>query len=909
MKRYGSIAMVTDEHIAYISKDLHYRGIVEDDVQSEMLDHLCELVDANMENGQRFIDAYETALTSLGYSDGLLRTQSLIIKSENPNHLTMLKNYITIAWRNMNRQKTFTLINVFGLAVGLAACLVIGLYIVEEFQFDRYNDKAERIFRVDAHAKIGANQFDMTYRSAVEAHDLQEAFPEIETTVRFRQLGSYLVKTAEGNENIKESNVIWSDSSFFKIFSVDVLEGNGATALAEPHGVAISKRMAEKYYPGMSALGQPIILDNVRYGKVTAVYADIPATSHFHFDIIISFYGDWPVAKEARSTDYLTENFITYLLLRPGANAALLEEKLPKFAEEHIGPALSRAMGGDFTFDKFLAEGNQYSISLRPLTDIHLHSSLKGEFGPNGSIAYVYILATVGLIILLIACINFINLSTARSSTRAKEVGVRKAMGSLRIHLIRQFLTESLIVSTAGFIGALLLAWLFLPLFNELAQRNISMPWNDLVFIGILLLSAIGIGIVAGLYPAFVLSAFKPSKVLKGERVPSSGISTFRSALVVGQLGLSVLFTIAAMAIAQQLRYIQRKNIGFDKEKVIIVHDAYALRPNNVRTFKEEVVKRAGITTGTVSGFVPVEIENAWRNNNSFWEEGKEPTGENIVTFQRWSGDHDYLRTFGMEIIEGRDFSKDIESDERSVIVNEAAVKQFGMKDPIGRRIVKFDVRAQGQENEVGWRIIGVVKNFHFTTMKDAILPLGIFLEDTDGSVSFRFQTDNTRVLISDMEKVWKRLAPGQPFNYSFLDTDFANMYDNENRLARIFTIFSAMATVIACLGLFALASFAAQQRTREIGIRKALGATVTNILLLLVRDFGRLVLAAFVIFTPIAYYAVNSWLSAYTYKTGIGLSLYVMAGGIICLVTLLAVLFQSAKAATASPVSSLRNE
>lgn len=901
--------MITDEHIAYISKDLHYRGIVEEHVQNEMLDHLCELVDANMQRGQRFIDAYENALTALGYTDGLLKTQFQIIQSENPNSFTMLHNYIIVAFRNLSRHKVYTLINIFGLAVGLAACFIIGLYIFQEFQYDKYNQQATRIFRVEAHPKIGANEFVMTYRSAAEAGDLQEAFPEIETTVRFRQMGSYLVKTAEGNENIKESNVIWSEASFFKIFSIPVLEGNAATALGEPHGVAISRRIAEKYYPGKSALGEPIILDNVRFGKVTAVFENMPAASHFHFDIIIAFNGDWPVFRESQRTDYLTENFITYLLLKPGADASVLESKLPAFVKEHVGPALSRAMGGDFTFDKFIAQGNKYEVTLRPLLDIHLHSNIKGEFEANGSLTYVYIIGIVGLVILLIACINFVNLSTARSNTRAKEVGIRKAMGSLRAHLIRQFLTESLLVSSAGFIAALLLAWLFLPLFNELAQRNLYMPWTNVWFVMIVVTSAVTVGVIAGLYPAFFLSAFNPVKVLKGERMPGSGVSTFRNTLVVAQLGLSVLFTVSTIAIMQQLHYMQQKNLGFNKDNVLIVHDTYALRPYNVRPFKNEVIRVNGVKMGTVSGFVPVEIENAARNNNSFWEEGKEPTGENVVTFQRWSGDVDYIKTFGMELIAGRDFSSDLKSDERSVIINEAAARQFGMKDPVGRRIIKFDVGAKGQGEEERWTIIGVIKDFHYTTMKEAIMPLGIFLAEMDGSVSFRFETNEPKELIADVEKVWKRLAPGQPFNYSFLDADFANMYEAEQRLARIFTIFSAMAILIACLGLFALASFAAHQRTREIGIRKALGASVANILFLLIKDFGKLVAIAFVIFTPIAWYGVNNWLSSYAYNAGVGLSLYVIAGGIITVIAMGAVLFQSVKAASANPVSALRNE
>lgn len=901
--------MITDDHIAYIINDLTSRGIIEERIQAELADHLCEAVEREMRNGRRFIEAYHLALGQLGHSSGLRRTQLQIIRSENPNARIMLRNYITIAWRNISRQKFYTLINVLGLAVGIAACLLIGLYICDELQYDRYNDKADRIYRVEAHARVGGNESYMTYRSASEASDLQEAFPEIERTVRFCQQGSYLIKTADGNENIKESNVIWTDSTFFEVFSVRVIDGDAATALAEPYGVAISSKMAQKYYPGKSALGETIILDNVRYGKVTAVFEVMPSASHFHFDILVSLTGDWPVARAASKTDYLTENFITYLLLKPGARAKALEAKLARFTEKHLGDALAKAMGGDFTFKKFLEDGNRYDVSLRPLTDIHLYSNVKGEFEPNGSITYVYLFGTVCAIILVIACINFMNLSTARSSTRAREVGIRKVMGSLRNHLVRQFLTESFVITLFAFVCAVVIAWAILPVFNQLAQKDLVMPFTDPVFVMLLIAACVLIGVVAGIYPAFILSAFKPVKVLKSSVVPASGNKFVRSALVVFQFSISIALIIGASVVKKQLDYIQQKNIGFQKDQVIVVRDAYALRPNGVKPFKDEVTRLGGIVSGTISGYVPVEIENVWRNNNTFWEEGKEPTGENIVAFQSWSGDHDYIRTFGIELIAGREFSTAIQSDEHAVIINESAAKRFGMKDPIGKRIIRFDVGATGQQDEKRWTIVGVIRDFHFTTMKESITPLGIFLGETDGCVSFRFETQDARQLITDIEKIWKRLAPGQPFNYSFLDADFENMYRSEDRLAKVFMLFAGLAIVIACLGLFALTAFSAEQRTREIGIRKVLGATVNSIVVLLSKEFGRLIVIAFCIAAPITFYAADWWLASYAYKTTVGISLYAFAGVLTFVIALATMSFQSIKAALANPAKSLRNE
>ncbi len=902
------------DHIDYIIKDLHKRGIVADGIQEELIDHICSAVEIQMSRGIKFLDAYHTVLHSFGHNAGLQNTQQQSLQVKNQNIKLMLRNYLTIAIRNLRKQSFYSIINVAGLAVGIAACLVIVLFIIDELGYDKYNTKAGRIYRINSEIKYGGNYYHMTTSAAPMASALREDYPEIESTVRFRTYAPYLVKTAEGVENIKEENVWWTDSTFFEIFSVRVLEGDPRTALRDPASIAISKRTAEKYFPQRSALGQYLILDNNYHAKVTAVFENMPAASHFHFDILISVVGNWaPVAKEANSTVFFSNNFTTYVLLREGADPKAFEAKLPGFLKKYVGPQLAKVVGGDFTMEKFKAGGNMWELSLMPLLDIHLHSDLKGEFEQNGSMTYVYLLGTVALFILTIACINFMNLSTARSSNRAKEVGVRKVMGSLRIHLVRQFLTESILVTLLAFILSVGIALLFLPLFNDLALKQLSIPFTSATFYLSLAAGVLVIGILAGVYPSFFLSAFKPVNVLKGRFVPGTGSGFTRSALVVFQFVISIFLIIGATTINRQLKYIQNKKLGFSKDQVIVVHDAYALRPNKVQTFKEEVLKNSNIKTGTITGFLPVE-GNSYRNDNPFWKEGAMPAMENAVSLQEWAVDNDYVETLGMSIKLGRGFSADFPSDSSAVVLNEAAVQQFEFgTNPLGKKICTINGRRPDglpdPDKIRSWTVIGVVENFHFSNMREGITSLGLFLNESDGNVSFRFSAKDTQEIILSIEKVWNGLAPDQPFQYSFLDEDFGRMYAAEQRLGKTFAFFAGLAIVIACLGLFALTAFTAEQRTKEIGIRKVLGASVSSIVMLLSKEFGKLILIAFILASPIAWYGIDWWLKSYAYKTEIGITVYVLAGISALIIAWITMGYQSIKAATSDPVKSLRSE
>lgn len=897
---------LTEAHIEYIIEDLTYRGIIFEGIRSEIIDHVCSATSAEMENGMRFIEAYHKTLRSFGNTAGMREVQRQAAYTFSHNPTLMLRNHVTIAWRSLCKQPVYSTINVLGLAISLAACLIISLFIIDEISYDNYNVNADRIFRVNAEVKFGGNHFMMTYRSAPEASTMMQNFPEIEATVRFIDFSPYFVKTADNAQSLKENKVIWADSTFFRIFTVKVLEGNPNNALAEPGGIAISQRTARKYFGNSSPLGKSLILDNNYHGKVTAVYQDFPSASHFHFDIVVSLMGDWPPARHARSTNFATEDFTTYILLKPGVDAKKLEAKFPKFVDTYLGAELTKGLGPNFSMAKFRSIGNFYNLSLMPLRDIHLHSNIMGEFEPNGNIIYVYLLSAAALFILVIACVNFMNLSTARSGSRAKEVGIRKVMGSLRSILIQQFLSEAFIVTGCAVLISVGIAYLFLPAFNILSQKELRLPVGEpMLYVSLFLITAL-VTVMAGFYPAFLLSAFKPVNVLKGQHASLRG-TLVRSVLVVFQFTVSIIFIIGALVVNRQLHFIQTKRLGFNKDQVIVIHDTYALRPANVIPFKNEAMKIAGIERGTVSGYVPVA--GGRRNNDSFWPAGSDAAVDNMISSQRWIIDFDYIETMGMELVAGRNFSPDFPSDSTAVILNEEAVTRLGFSDPIGQKISRYKGNNIDAADVGQWTIIGVVKNFHFASMKNEIAPLAFYLGSSDGSVSFRFAPSQGAQIIESMEKVWKHLAPGDPFQYSFLNKDYENMYVYEQRLGRIFNIVAMIAVIIACLGLFALTAFAAHQRTREIGIRKVLGANVNSIFFLLSKEFGKLIVIAFALSVPIAWKAVDWWLSSYTYKATVGFGIYGLAGLMTLAVALITMSYQVLKAALANPSDSLRND
>ncbi|GIL22086.1 MAG: ABC transporter permease [Bacteroidota bacterium] len=896
--------MLTDDHITYIIKDLNYRGIVAEGIQDELIDHVCTAVEAEMRKEKRFIDAYHTVLKRFGHTGGLREIQKQTLQSENKPK-NMIKNYFTVALRNLRKHSFYTFINVAGLSLGISICFIIVLFVRHELSYDRHFANADRIYRVHSELKFGGNHYNMTYAPAPMAAQLAQDYPEVAAAIRFRERGSYLVKRT--TENIREDRVIWADKDFFKVFQVPILAGDPAKALTEPNAIAISQRIAEKYFPGEEALGQTLILDDKINAKITAIYQNLPSNTHFHFDILIAMEG----LDEAKSPVWLSNNFQTYVLLNEGASVSQLNAKIPALITKHMIPQLADALGPDFTLEKFTAEGNLFAYTLEPLTDIHLKSALSGEFEPNFDITYVYLFGAVAAFILLIACVNFMNLSTARSANRAKEVGMRKVMGSMRSHLIRQFLMESILLSMVSFVLATVLAYLLLPVFNSLASRELSIPFSNPNLYAVIAIAAVFIGMLAGIYPSFFLSAFKPVSVLKGNVALGMKSGFIRSSLVVFQFTISIILVIGTMAVFRQLNYIQNKKLGFNKDQVIMIDDAYALGDNK-QAFKEMVKQDPRILNATISGYLPVS--GTWRSDTPWWAEGKEAKAENMVSMQNWAVDYDYITTMGMTVKEGRGFSPEFPSDSSAVILNEAAALALNFNgEVVGSRIQTFDadyVTEVDRNKLQTLTVVGVVENFHFESLRQNVSPVMMFLAKRPGGIiSFRIQAGNTQEIVTNIEKKWKELAPGQPFTYYFLDERFNNMYASETRLSKVFGIFTGLAILIACLGLFALTSFTAEQRTKEIGIRKVLGASVSSIVLLLSKEFGKLIAIAFVLAAPAAWYGVNWWLKDYTYKTEIGIGLFLFAGIAAFVVAWVTMSFQSFRAATSNPVDSLKSE
>ena len=819
----------------------------------------------------------------------------------------MLSNYLTIAFRQLRKKTLYTGLNIVGLGLGVAACLLITLYVAHELRYDRWNPNAERIVRPVADINFAGNHFELATIGSYMAADAAKELPEIQSWSRIRAYGSYLVKR-DGplQQNIREENVLTVDSTFFEVFPLKMIAGDPARCLVQPKTVAISRSRAEKFFSSAQmALGQTLLLENKERWQVTAVFEDMPPTSHFHADLLLAMNGNEEIKADPPFWG-ANNNFQTYFLLHKGTDKQAFAQKFATLAAEKTAITTQQLIG---TSVEELAKTGQYArFLLQDLTDIHLHSDLTAELQPNGSIRYVWALSAIAAFILLIACINFMNLATARSASRAKEVGVRKALGVRRSALIGQFLSESWMLTAMAVGLGLGLAAVCLPYFNDLAGRELTMPWGQPVF-WVSLLAGIGVtGLLSGSYPAFFLSAFNTVQVLKGNPVRAKGSSTgFRSALVVFQFAVSVALIISTLLVSRQLAFIQSKKLGFDKSQVIILNDAYALGDQAYR-FKEEMLKLPVIEHATVSGFLPV---SSYRSNFTF-SQTRSFDKDKSVAMQRWEVDSDYLTTLGMNIAIGRDFDPSRVSDSTGVILNESAVRLFGFTDPIGQKVYTMKDGVQGAprpEDFVEFTVIGVVKDFHFESLRDNIGALCLQLGKSEGMISFRYQGAATAPVVAALEKQWKSMAPDQPFSVRYLDEAFGRMYKAESRVGQIAGIFALLSVLISCLGLFGLAAFTAEQRTKEIGIRKVLGASVAGITGLLARDFLKLVLISFVIASPIAWWAMNQWLADFAYRIDIQWTVFVLAALVAVGIAFLTVSFQSIRAALANPVKSLRSE
>ncbi|TSJ43039.1 FtsX-like permease family protein [Mucilaginibacter corticis] len=807
----------------------------------------------------------------------------------------MIRNYIKTAIRSLSKNKGFTAINVLGLSLGLAACLLIVFYVSDELGYDTYNKNIDNIYRVNTDVRFGGNEASYAVAPAPTAAALKTDFPEIEQAARFRVKGGFKVK--KGNQNIQEDMMVYADPNIFDVFTLPMIYGNKANALKEPHTVVITERTAEKYFNSTNVVGRTLTFDDNTPYKVTGVIKNIPHQSHFNFDFFVAM----PGLDESKEDMWFSNNFQTYILLKKGADADKLNAKLSSFMRHRAGPQLQSIL--HLTFDDFEKGGNYYRLNLTPLKKIHLYSNKLSEIDANGNIRYVYIFSAIAIFILLIACVNFMNLSTARSTNRAREVGVRKVLGSPRKYLIAQFLTESVIVTLAAAVIGLVMAWLFLAHFNQIAGKELTVTPQILGWlVPVLFAMVIIIGALAGSYPALFLSGFNPIEVLKGKLAAGFKGGRLRSFLVVFQFAISIFLIIGTLVIYNQLKYIQNRDLGYNRDHILLVKNVSTLGSSS-QVFKQEIKQLTGVQNATLTSALPT---GGFQSSTSFFK-SPVPDQKNGILPQRWPIDADYIPTMGMKIISGRNFSDQMPTDSNSVIINETAARMLAFSNPVGAKMYEPEDNKMTRLKE--YHIIGVVKDFNFKSLRENITPMFLMLEPNDGTLSIRFRSANIPALLAQVKNKWAQLSPNQEINYSFMDKDFDSIYRAEQRVGSIFMIFTTLAIIIACLGLFGLAAYATEQRTKEIGIRKVLGASLSTIIGMLSADFVKLVIIAICIASPVAWWAMNKWLQDFAYRANIQWWIVALAGAGAILIAFITISFQSIKAALANPVKSLRSE
>jgi putative ABC transport system permease protein len=810
----------------------------------------------------------------------------------------MFKNYFRIAARHLRKQKMYSAIKIGGFALSIAACLLIALYIRDELRYDKNWANADRIYRITGEYKFEGKLETGADWPAPMAKALKTDFPEVEKSGRlmphplFYCAGSNQVRRTDVAQNDYEEGFTYADQDMLDILQVPMVYGDRKHALDEPNTIVISKRKADKYFPNQNPVGKTIILnnDNNRIYRIGGVILDFPSTSHLHYDFLLTMTGYQLWDNE--QTTWEASNYYTYVLLKAGTDAAQFQNKLKLIINKYYVQRMKEA--GDPQADDLAKNAR---ILAQPIANIHLYSYDIDDGLEKSDIRFVWLFGAIAIFILVIACINFINLSTAKSANRAKEVGLRKVVGSNRGGLVKQFLTESILFSVLSFIMGLVIAVLLLPYFNTLAAKSLAIPWTAWWLLPLMIGSAIVVGVMSGLYPSFYLSAFKPINVLKGQLSRGSKNSLLRNGLVVFQFTTSIILIIGTLVIYKQTHFMLNKKVGFDKDQVMLIQGTNTL-DNKIEAFKNDLLKSSEIKSASIGDYLP--IAGTKRDGNTFHKEGK--IKEDIgVSAQKWQVDYDYIETMGMHMIEGRYFSKDMASDSEATVINKTMAKKLGLKNPIGQRI------------ENGWQkftVIGVMEDFNFESMRQEVTPLCLVLSKYNSTiVSVKISGADTKQAISYASNVWKGFSPNQAFRYTFLDESFANMYANVQRTGTIFTSFAVLAIIIACLGLFALSAFMAEQRNKEIGIRKVLGASVSGITAMLSKDFVKLVIISILVASPVAYWAMTKWLQDFAYRVAISWWMLAVAGLSAIIIALLTISFQSIKAALMNPVKTLRTE
>jgi len=801
----------------------------------------------------------------------------------------MLKNYLLLIWRNMKRNKVFAAINLSGLIVGMTCFTLIMLWVTDELSYDRFNENYRNICRVGLNFKIGIQEgFGAT--TPVPLKDAIVAdFPEVISASRIEKGINKLVSYKEGEKYYTENRVFYADPEIFDIFTIPVIKGNRSDFLTRSNTLVITEKMARKYFGDADPIGKMMDFDNNWVYEVVGVVKEFPENSHWKFDMLAAIM----TVEDLSNDNWLSDNLNTYILLKDGTDYRELEKKLVLFRDKHVDPQAKQQIG--MTIAEWEKTGNRYRYFLEPLSKIYLSTIVRNETD-SGSMTYVIIFSVIALFIFLIACFNFMNLTTAKSALRSKEIGLRKVVGSQKSQIIWQLLFESIVYCFVSMIISAVIIQLILPYFSVFSGKNLSSPFTNPLFILIMIVFSLLAGVLSGIYSALRISSFEITAVLKGNVSGNKNRSWFRSILVIFQFSVSIFIFICTFIIKDQLDFMSEKKLGFSKEQVLVIDRGYSLGEKKA-AFKDEILKLNDISYVTVANSVPGKS-----TNGSVYQKLDSPP-EEMFHFRITGGDEDFLNTLNIKLVAGRYFSEDYFADSLSVLINQKAAKALGFTNPVGERIIEYG----GTQRT----IIGVFEDYHLNSLTEEIPNLLLNPPHTgfEQYIAIKMTATNTEETINKIKKVWESFAPIQPFEYFFLDNFFDSLHRKEQRTGKIFAIFSFLSIIIACLGLYGLAAFTAQQKTKEIGIRKVLGATIGNILYLLLKEFTLCVLLANIFAVPLAWYTMNKWLQSFAYRIEINAFYFIVAGIAALTIAIITVVYQSAKAALMPPVKSLHYE
>jgi putative ABC transport system permease protein len=801
-----------------------------------------------------------------------------------------------LALRHMWKHKSHVLINTLGLAAGIAFFIMIGLFIIFELSYDKFNENKDRIYRLVLDGKIGEQEFLGSFTPAPMAAAFKDEIPDIVEAARMDNWGEQVIRYED--KTFIEDHFVLADSTFFNIFSIPLIKGNPQTALNAPHKVVLTESAAKKYFGSEDPMGKMLLIgtDTTHY-SVTGIYQDIPENSHFEFNMIGSFLTHWRAQDEI----WLSNSFATYVLLTEGASPENVEEKIRPVLLKYVGPELQQYMG--INPEDFAASGGRYGILLQSLTDIHLNPAIETQFKQPNDKKYIYIFSIVAIAILIIAVINYMNLSTAQSAGRAHEVGLKKVVGSGKFELVWQFLVESVIFSILSLIIALLLIELLLPYFNNLVHLNLDLDYfGKWYIIPLLLALSLIVGLASGAYPAFFLSSFKPVAVLSSKLRSGIKSGILRSILVIFQLTISIILIVSTIVIFRQIHYMLNKDLGFKKEQVMVIEQVHALQ-DRVNVFKKEIENIPGVIACSHSTAVPGHPNNI----NGYLIQGR-PAENSVLLTTTWT-DYDHLKTFGIELAEGRFLSEEFASDSNACIINETAVKNFQLEDPLNTGFLQPSPRG---EEMILQNVVGVVKDFHFTSLHENINPF-IFLNAGEyqnwGYFSIKMRPENVQQTTNQVEKIWKDFTNDYPIQFFFMDEDFKRQYQEDRRTGSLSLVFGILAIFIACLGLYGLTSYTVEQRTKEIGIRKIQGADISRIVYLMLKESTIMITIATVIAWVLAYLYLSKWLENYYYRITLSPLDFIISLVIVLVISWLTISYWTIKAARINPAEALRYE